>query len=102
MATISYTTENRVSRFARYTGPASYVTGGDAVTAADFGLSRLDYLVVAGVGEGGYGFAYDPSAAKIMAFYGDNDALADGAFAQVATDVDLSGSSVDVIAVGLP
>lgn len=87
-------------RAGRYTGPASYVTGGDAVTAADFGMSRLDYLIVAGGSEEGYVFSYDPSAGKVMAF--DTGAVADAVLNQTASDADLSGSSVDVIAVGLP
>jgi hypothetical protein len=102
MATISTTIENRVMRFATYTGPASYVTGGDAVTAADFKLSRLDHLIIAAVSEGGYGWAWDPSADKIKAMFGDYDAVADGALIEVATDTDLSAEIVDVIAIGLP
>lgn len=102
MATVTYTTENRAYRPFTYTGPASYSTGGDAITAADFGLSRLDYLVFSAGGEGGYVFAYDVSAGKIMAFYADYDAVADGALIQVAAAVDLSGSVVHGLAVGLP
>ena len=98
MATVSYTQENRVQRVARYTGPASYVTAGDAIAAADFALSRLDYLVISGGSEEGYVFSYDPSAGKILAFEAGADAAA---LDEVATDTDLSGSSVDVIAVGL-
>lgn len=97
MASISYTTENRVMRFGRYTG-GTYTTGGEAVTAANFGLSRLDYLVISGGSEEGYVFSYDPSASKVLAF----EAGADGAaLDEVGTDTDLSGSSVDCIAIGL-
>lgn len=102
MATVSYTTEARVFRPFTYTGPASYSTGGDAVTAADFGLSRLDYLVISAVSEGGYGFAYDPSAGKIKAFDADNDAVADGPLIEPDAATDLSGSIVHGLAVGLP
>lgn len=98
MATISYTTENRVARFATYTG-GTYTTAGEAVAAADFGLSRLDYLVLSGTSEEGYCFGYDPSAGKVLAF----EAGADGAaLDEVGTDTDLSGSVVACIAIGLP
>ena len=97
--TTSYTTEPRATRHARYTGPSSYVTGGDAITAADFGLSRLDYLVISATSEGGYSWAYDPSASKIKAFIGST--TTDAALAEVDTDTDLDAEVVDVIAVGL-
>ena len=99
--TIALTLENRVMRFGRYTGEASYTTGGEAVAAADFKLSRLDHLIINGTGEGGYCFAYDPSAGKIKAFWVDT--TTDGApQAEVAAATDVSGSPVDVIAIGLP
>lgn len=98
MATITFASEPREVRAGRYTG-GTYVTGGEAVTAANFGLSRLDYLVLGGGSEEGYVFSYDPSAGKVLAF----EAGADGAaLDEVGTDTDLSGSSVDCIAVGLP
>jgi len=100
--TIALTLENRVMRFGRYTGEASYTTGGEAVAAADFKLSRLDHLIINGTGEGGYCFAYDPSAGKIKAFYGDYDPAAAGALTEVPAATDVSGSPVDVIAIGLP
>lgn len=98
MATISYTDEPRTAKFGRYTG-GTYVTAGETVAASDFALSRLDYLIISGGSEEGYVFSYDPSAGKVLAF----EAGADGAaLDEVASDTDLSGSSVDVIAVGLP
>ena len=99
--TASNTTENRKLVFGTWTGPASYVTGGDAVTAATFGLSRLDHLIISAVSEGGYGFAWDPSAAKIKALWVDT--TTDGApMAEVATDTDLDAEVVGYIAIGLP
>jgi hypothetical protein len=100
--TVALTLEPRTVRFARYTPQASYTTGGEAVTAAEFKLSRLDHLVISSGGEGGFVFAYDPSAGKIMAFYADNDAVADSALIQVPAATNVSGSPIDVIAIGLP
>lgn len=101
MATISTTLENRVARVFTYTGPASYATGGDAVTAGDFKLSRVDFIVFDNVGEAGHTFAYDPSANKIMAFWVDT--TVDGApLAEVTASTDLSGNIVHGVAYGLP
>lgn len=51
MATIDRTTiqlqdatATRLRRLGVYTGPASYATGGDALSAADLGLGRVDVL----------------------------------------------------------
>ena len=98
--TISDITEPRVMRAATFTGPSSYVTGGAAVSAADFGLSRLDALIVSGASEGGYVWAYDPSAGKIKAFIAP--ATTDAVLAQAATDTDLDAEVIDVVAFGLP
>lgn len=100
--TAAYTTEGRQTRYGRLTGPASYATGGEAFTAATVGLSRLDYLIVSGVSEGGYAAAYDPSAGKVKWFEGDYDPAAAGPLTEVAALTDLDAESVDFIAVGLP
>lgn len=99
--TFTYTTEGRVVRPFTYTGPASYSTGGDAVTAADFGLSRLDYLIISGVSETGYAWAWDPSASKIKCLWVDT--TTDGApLAEVTATTDLDAEIVHGFAVGLP
>jgi len=100
--TVSVTTENRVVRFATYTGPASYVTGGDAITAADFKLSRLDHLILSAASESGYVWAWDPSASKIKALFADYSTSTDAALIEVATNADLDAEVIDVIAIGLP
>jgi hypothetical protein len=100
-ATISVNLEGRVVRFATHTGPASYTTGGEDVTAGQFGLSRIDFLYVSAVSEGGYGVAWDPSASKIKWTWVDT--TTDGApMAEVAAATDLDAEIVGVIAVGLP
>lgn len=101
MATITTEMEGREMRPFAYTGPASYATGGDAVTAADFKLSRLDYLIFTSAGEGGAVFGWDPSASKIMAFWVDT--TVDGAvMAEITASTNLSSNIVHGIAVGLP
>lgn len=100
-ATISDNLEGRVVRFATHTGPASYTTGGEAVTPGQFHLSRLDYLIVSGVSETGYGVAWDPSASKLKWMWVDT--TVDGApMAEVTASTDLDAEIVGVIAVGLP
>jgi hypothetical protein len=101
MPTVSVTLEGRQQIPFTYTGPASYSTGGDAVAAKDFKLSRLDFLVFSAAGEEGYVFAYDPSAGKIKALWVDT--TTDGApMAEVAATTNLSGSIVHGVAIGLP
>ena len=74
-----------------------YPTNGEAVTAADFGLSRLNHLLC-GASETGYVFAFDDSASKIKAF----EAGADGAaLDEVANATDLSGSHFVFFASGI-
>lgn len=93
--------EPRKTVIGRYVGEASYTTGGEAVTAASFGLSRLDALILSNVGEGGFAFSYDPSASKIKAMWVDT--TTDGApLAEASSTTDVSGSPVDYIAIGLP
>jgi hypothetical protein len=94
--------ENRVWRVARLAGPASYSTGGEAISAATFKLSRLDHLIVSAMSEGGYGVAYDPSAAKVKWMQGDYDPAAVGPFVEVPAATDLDAEVVDIIAIGLP
>lgn len=100
--TIALTSEGRTVKFGRYTGPASYVTGGDAIAASDFALSRLDHLVISGGTESGYVLAYDPSAGKIKWFIADYSTTTDAPLIEAASDTDLDAEVCDVIAIGLP
>jgi hypothetical protein len=38
---------NRMFGVFDYTGPASYITGGDQITASDFGMSTIDFVLAA-------------------------------------------------------
>jgi hypothetical protein len=90
---------NRRQTHGTITLDSSYATGGETLAAADVGLGVLDSLQL-NQGEDGYVFHWDKSNGKVMAFYGDNDAGADGVLAQVASTVDLSAVVIEFVATG--
>lgn len=65
----------------------SYPTGGEAVAAADFGLSEVYDLDVRP--NDGYVFQYLDG--KVLAFYADYSSSTDGALIEVANADDLAG-----------
>lgn len=76
---------------------SSYATGGEEVTLAQLGLSRLDYLVVtAGIG---YLPTWDGSLTtpKVLLY---RQTAATGAFAQVPSTTDMSATTVRFLAIG--
>lgn len=76
---------------------SSYATGGEAVTLAELGLSRLDYLVVtAGIG---YLPTWDGSLTtpKVLLY---RQTAATGAFAEVPSETDMSATTVRFLAIG--
>lgn len=64
---------------------SSYPTGGEAV---DVGLDRIWSAHLES--DDGYIFKYDYANDKILAYYADYDAVADGALIEVADTTDLS------------
>lgn len=82
---------------AKVTFDNSYPTGGEAVTAAMFGLVRLDFVRVLGTSEDGRIVRYIPSSAKLQVF---QQGAAAGPFTEVANATDLSADHVYVTAVG--
>ena len=96
----TYIAEPRTVRYGRYTGPASYVTGGEAITAATFGLSRLDRLMFSSASSTGLVFTWDEANAKVKAFW--TGAGLSAVLAEVTATTNLSTAMVDVTAVGLP
>lgn len=54
---------NRRVVFADITGPASYTTGGEALTASDFGLRSIDFFMAPP--KSGYLFEHDRSAGTL-------------------------------------
>lgn len=78
---------------------SSYPTGGEPLTAGDLGLSTIDFLMAEPAG--GYTFEYDHTNSKLIARYGDLNAVADGPQIQVPDTTDLSTvTGVRVIAFG--
>jgi hypothetical protein len=76
---------------------SSYATGGEEVTLAQLGLSRLDYLVVtAGIG---YLPTWDGSLTtpKVLLY---RQTAATGAFAEVPSTTDMSATTVRFLAIG--
>lgn len=76
---------------------SSYATGGEAVTLAQLGLNRLDYLMVtAGIG---YLPTWDGSTSspKVLVY---RQTAATGAFVEVPSTTDMSATTVRFFAVG--
>ena len=74
---------------------SSYPTGGEALTAANLGLDKIDHITFTSDVVQCY-WASD----LLLAYYGDNDAGADGEFAQAASTDDLSAANVGFFAIG--
>jgi len=85
--------------FGTITMSNSYATGGDTLSTGDFGLTELNHLFLS-TRTGGYVLAWDKANGKVLAYYGDYDAAADGALVQVAATTDLSSVVADFVAVG--
>ena len=81
-------------RWATVTFDASYPTGGEAVTAADFNLSEIKNMIVGmpDVGDTMAGLYWVGSTSKIIAVEQDG--------AQVANTHDIDGRTVEVLVIG--
>lgn len=80
----------------------SWLAAGEVLTPEDFGLSEL--LYVAPAVKGGFVFTYDYANEKLLAYFADYDAGADGALIVVPdanSDVDGAGV-VRLFAIGRP
>lgn len=67
---------------------SSYPTGGEAI---DVSGAEGFAAVIPFAGKEGYGFEWDAAGQKLLAYYADYDAAADGALIQVPNTTDLSG-----------
>jgi hypothetical protein len=74
---------------------SSYPTGGEALTAANLGLDKIDHITFTSDVVQCY-WASD----LLLAYYGDNDNAADAEFAQVANTDDISAANVGFFAIG--
>lgn len=97
MATITITDQwdaggNRTEYLGTIALDSSYPTGGEALDAS--GNERFAWLNAVSGGTtasgGGRLYAWDAPNQKLVVYVGDNDAVADGPFAEVANAVDLS------------
>ena len=78
---------------------SSYVTGGEAVTLAQLGLSRLDYLIVTAVNGNIPAWDGSTSSPKIKLFWVDT--TTDGApMAEVVSTTDVSSTTARFLAIG--
>jgi hypothetical protein len=77
---------------------SSYPTGGEPVTAAQFGLAAIDDVIV--TDGGGYDVSYVPSTGKLLVRYADYDAVADGKLIEVPNTTNLSTLTARVIVIG--
>ena len=78
---------------------SSYVTGGEAVTLAQLGLSRLDYLVVTAVNGNIPVWDGSTSSPKVKLLWVDT--TTDGApLAEVASTTDVSATTARFLAIG--
>lgn len=93
--------QRRYFNFATITWDATYPAGGESVTAADFGLSRLDYLVA--LDAAGFQCQYIASTGKIKCFYYDYNAVGDGLAIEIAVGdtAILSGIVTTFLAIGV-
>lgn len=78
---------------------SSYPTGGESVTPAKLGLGKIEFLIAQPTS--GYVFQWDNANSKLLAYYADYDAVADGALIQVPDTTDLSGlTAIKVLVFG--
>lgn len=76
---------------------SSYPTGGEAIDVS--GNERFKKLIPQS--KAGYIFSWDAANQKLLAYYADYDAVADGALIQVPNTTDLSAvTGIDFIAIG--
>jgi hypothetical protein len=78
---------------------SSYVTGGESLTAADLGLTKIQY-VATGVADTNYVTRYDYTNSKLLAYDSDYSTSTDGPLQQVANATDLSTADVRLLVVG--
>lgn len=84
-----------------YTGPASYATGGEAVTAAELGLADvIEDVFFEAINDGGYVARWKHSTGKVKVFYSDDNDTNDGPLIEVAAATDLSGQAFRFAAEG--
>ena len=84
-------------RRAKVTFDSSYDSGGEAVTAADFGLSTLVAVIPVG-GPVGYSVQFDPANSKLVTYR--TGTSANTVLNETTAAVNLSAVSYYVVAIG--
>lgn len=79
--------------YGTFTFDDSYPTGGEAITAATFGLTFLNFLIIQDKGGSAVLAAWDQTNSKIKAYVRTTGV-------EVANAVDLSATTVGVFAIG--
>lgn len=89
--------------YANITWDATYPAGGEALTANALGLGTIELIGILG-NSGGAAYAWNASttAPKILAYYADYDAVADGLLIEIAVGdtAILSGVVTPIVAIG--
>lgn len=111
MATISFDADNAGMNDVRAVGmqlkiltgtfdfDASYPTGGESFDVSNFFPKGVVAVIPAP--KSGYVFEYDSDNGKLLAYYADYDAVADGALIEVANITDLAAiTDVKFVALG--
>lgn len=85
--------------FGTITWDATYPAGGEAITANQCQLGTIEMMFL---NPGVANFNYDSANSKILAYYGDYNAVADGLFIEIAVGDTalLSGVVTPFIAIG--
>lgn len=81
-------------------GPSSYTTGGEALTAKDLGLRKIE-SVTCDPTESGYIPRLDLAAGKIQYFEVDEDHTDDGPLVEVGSTTDLDAETTRITAWGI-
>lgn len=88
-------------RVVGWTGPSTYTTGGDAFVANGISTPEIVLPTIArNATTGAIVLRYDHATGKMQAFWGDNDAVADGALVEVANGTDLSAYTARLLVLG--
>lgn len=79
---------------------ASYATGGEALTPATVGMQQFDLVLCESAV--GYVFRYDYTANTLLAYWADNNGVADSALIQVPDTTNLSAvTNVRTLIIGV-
>ena len=78
---------------------SSYATGGDTYTAANFGMTSVDAIILQS-NAAGYNLSVDLTNSKVLAYQGDNTNAAAAPGIQVPAATNLSAVTVRALVIG--